>query len=136
VSKLKIGDHLFRYTGVSIMEYEVYGVVKRDVGTLYEIRSLSCRDHEACQVLIAESKERDGFKFIDMISQEEQGYWHDDSDPYQRFQLTKNAAVKRRMEWTISVCEEQNLKSQASIEANTKKIKEIESSIEALEETL
>lgn len=132
MAKLNIGDHLFRYTGVSIIEYEVYGVVSREVGTLYEIMSLSCRSHDSCHLLIAESKDNYGFKFIDMIDQDEQAYWHNDNDPYQRFQLTKNEAVKNRLEWTINSYKEENAKSRKSIEFNENKIKEFECTIDAL----
>lgn len=134
MSKLKIGEHLYRYTGVSIMEYEVTAIVKREIGTLYEVKSLGCRDHETCVLLLAASKSNFGFRFIDMVTSEDQEYWHRDSDPYQRYELTKDAAIVRRNESFIQTLKEQNLKSQTSIESNLKRIKEAEVIIEALKD--
>ena len=133
-SKLKIGDKLYRYTGTSIMSYEVYGVVKRDVGTLYEIRCLDCRDHPDCEILIAESK--DGYVFVDMINQDDQDIWHRTSDAYHRYERTKNLAVKNRKRWTIDYIKKQIRQSKDSIEKNEERVKELETDIEALEEQL
>ena len=133
MSKLKIGDNLYRYTGVSIMEYKVTAIVKREVGTLYEVECLSCRDHEACVLLLVASKSNFGFRFVDMVGDNNQEYWHTDNDPYQRYELTKDLAVTRRNEKFIETLKEYNLKSQASIESNLKKIKEAEAIIEALQ---
>ena len=132
MSKLKIGDNLYRYTGVSIMEYVVYGVVERDVGTLYELRCLSCRDHSDCELLVAESKQNFGFRFIDMISSEDQSYWHSDTDPYQRFERTKNDAVIMQNESHIKLLKDNIRKSKDSISANELAIKKAEGIIEAL----
>jgi septal ring factor EnvC (AmiA/AmiB activator) len=135
MKKLKRGDKLYRYTGVSILSYEVTGVVTRSVGTLYIVMCLDCHDHEQCELLLAESKENHGFKFIDMITSDLQSYWHDDSDRYQRFQLSKDEAVIKRNEAFIDTLEEQNKESASSIEYNEKKIKEAKAIIEALEDT-
>jgi predicted ribosome quality control (RQC) complex YloA/Tae2 family protein len=129
---LKIGDKLYRYTGTGIFSYDVQAVVERKVGTLYEIACNECRDHEQCVLLIAESKENHGYRFIDMVTEESQSYWHTDNDPYQRYERTKKLAMIRRNESLISYLEKQVEKLEKSIEANKKKIKEATAIIEGL----
>lgn len=128
---LKVGDKLYRYTGVKILAYEVYGVVTRDVGTMYEVRCLDCNDHAGCELLIADGG-KNGYKFIDMISEENQSYWHNTDNGKERYMLTKDEAVKNRLESAIDYYKEQKQKSEKNIKHCEDKISEHESLIEAL----
>lgn len=131
MSKLKIGDHLWRYTGVSIAEYEVFGVVDREVGRMYEVRCLNCNNHPTCELLLADTK-KDGFRYVDMISDEDQDYWHKDYSGYMRYHLTRNEAIIARNEWAINFTKEQIQKSKDSIAVNERKISEMQAIIDGL----
>ena len=131
MSSLKIGDHLWRYTGVSIAEYEVFGVVEREVGKMYEVRCLNCNDHPTCELLLADTK-KDGYRYVDMISDEDQDYWHRDSSGYMRYHRTKNEAMIERNRWTIEVVKEQIQKSKDSIASNERKLLELQAIIDGL----
>lgn len=133
MSKLKIGDHLWRYTGVSILEYEVYGVVDREVGRMYEVKCLNCNDHSTCELLLADTK-KEGYRYVDMISDDNQKYWHRDSSGYNRYHRTKSQAIISRNEWTINFIKENIKKSKDSIASNERKILEMEAIIEGLKD--
>lgn len=131
MSKLKIGDHLWRYTGVSIAEYEVFGIVEREVGRMYEVKCLNCNDHQACELLLADTK-TDGYRYVDMITEENQDYWHKDSSGYNSYHLTKSEAMIARNEWTIGVVKEQIQASKDSIAKNEHKLLELQAVIDGL----
>lgn len=134
MSKLKIGDRLWRYTGVSIAEYEVFGVVEREVGKMYEVKCLNCKGHPTCELLLADTK-KDGYRYVDMISSEDQDYWHKDYSGYMRYHLTKSEAIIARNEWTIGVVKEQIQKSKDSIASNERKLLELQAIIDGLAST-
>lgn len=133
MSKLKIGDHLWRYTGVSIAEYEVFGIVDREVGRMYEVKCLNCNDHPTCELLLADTK-KDGYRYVDMISDENQDYWHKDYSGYMRYHRTKNEAIISRNEWAINFTKENIQKSKDSIASNERKISEMEAIIQGLKD--
>lgn len=138
MKKLKIGDKLYRYS-LHILEYKVYGIIKRDKGTMYEIECESCRDHEPCRILIADGGKH-GYKFVDMLNNDgdddtEQSYWHSEDRCEHSYYLTKNEAVIRKMESSLDYYKENAIKLEKNLENNNKRIAEIESQIEAIKDT-
>lgn len=143
MKKLKVGDKLFRYS-LHILEYEVYGVIKRDVGTMYEIICKSCIDHEPCQILIADGGKH-GYKFINMLNNDgyndygfntEQSYWHSEDKDEHQYYLTKNEAVLAKLNNTLNYYKDSMKKIQKNMDSTTKKIDEIEAEIETINDLL
>lgn len=136
MSKLKIGDKLYRYTGVSILSYEVAQKIEHSAGINYKIVCLDCRDHDQCQVLVAQDK-KGKIVYIETLNDDSnnQGYWHStDSDKYQAYEYSKNDAVKNRYLWTINARKKYIEDREKANEADKAKIIELEACIEALNE--
>lgn len=131
--EIKIGDNLYRFTGVSILSYEVFGIVEREKGRMYEIRCLDCRDHDQCQLLVVETQS-DGLRHVSMISEEEQEYWHKIDGPEQRYETTKNRAVANRTRHAIKSFQDAIEKKEESIERDKKQISKLKATLEALDE--
>ena len=131
MSKLSIGQKLYRYTGVSIMSYVIEQLRTDELGTSYAVRCLDCRDHPDCQLLLADTK--DGIKYLEMLSDNDQDYWHRIGDNYQVYELSREKAVRNRIQWTIDFTEEMISDAKKSIEANENKIKKLQSEMELLD---
>ncbi len=68
-----------------------------------------------------------------MLSDNDQDYWHEIDDNYQVYELSREKAVRNRIEWTIDFTEEMISDAKKSIEANENKIKKLQSEMELLD---
>ena len=95
---LSIGDELFRVEfNNTLLKYSVTAIIRRDVGTRYEVECLSCNHEPKCRLLIGEV---DGaFLFDCMANNEDEHYecWHRPTP----FALSENEAWIIRVEIAI-----------------------------------
>lgn len=107
--KLKLGQKIYKYSTIYLMEYEVFGVLEREDGTYYQIKCLSCTHCEGCEVLI-KLDDVGRFKYVSMLNKYDEDvenceyHWHttDDKDYYC---LSKKEAMEKVFKRNISLCE-------------------------------
>lgn len=96
VSKLKIGDKLYRHVVMSgVWEYVVIGLREYKDSTLYEVESQACTHGYKCVLLVAEN-EKGQFKYVSLVNydaDDDQSYWHNDKQ-YNTFWRNKGLAHK------------------------------------------
>lgn len=104
--ELKLGQKLYKYSTIYLMQYEVFGILEREDGKYYQIRCLSCRHGEQCEILI-KIDDNKKLKYVSILNENEESsqyYWHitDDGDYYC---LSKKEAMEKVFERNILHCE-------------------------------
>jgi len=104
--ELKLGQKLYKYSTIYLMEYEVFGILEREDGKYYQIRCLSCQHGEQCEILI-KIDDNKKLKYVSILNENEESsqyYWHttDDRDYYC---LSKKEAMEKVFERNILHCE-------------------------------
>lgn len=95
MSRLKIGDKLYKYVILhGAFCYEVYEVRENKDSITYALRCEMCKDHEPCEILIAQDDNKDRYKYVMMLNDDEfnQYYWHTSDDEY--YYSDKKKALK------------------------------------------
>ena len=81
MSKLKIGDKLYRYVSPSgIWEYVIIGIREYKDSVMYEAEAQASSHGYKCVLLIAED-EKGAYKYVSLLNYDEdddQSYWHND----------------------------------------------------------
>ena len=136
---LKIKDKLYKYSFMSgVMEYEVFEIRRQENNVIYAIRCLNCKDHENCELLVVNPKEKkqDYYEYVCMLNNNGENiraeyYWHDTLDEC-FYWATKEIAIKKEYEKYIERCQEDISNLEADIKTKKEKIKETEILIENL----
>jgi hypothetical protein len=119
------------------MEYEVFGILEREEGTYYQIKSLSCRHSGHCEVLIKWG-DNNKLKYVSMLNEDDedckdtQYYWH--TDEWQDFYYTtKKEALERVYQRSIKSCEEKILDYKKLIKTTEESILKYKEKLKGLE---
>ena len=131
--ELKLGQKLYKYSTIYLMQYEVFGILDREDGKYYQIRCLSCRHGEQCEILI-KIDDNKKLKYVSILNENEESsqyYWHttDDRDYYC---LSKKEAMEKVFERNILQCKKNISELKEQIKNNEQSIIEYRELIIAL----
>lgn len=134
--KLKLGQKIYKYSTIYLMQYEVFGILEREDGTYYQIRCLSRTHCEGCEVLI-KLDDVGRFKYVSMLNKYDedeencQHHWHTcDNDYY--YCLSKKEAMEKVFKRNISLCEKSISLLKEQIKNNERSIIQYKELIKAL----
>jgi hypothetical protein len=121
--EIKLGQRLYKYSSFYLMEYEIFGILEREDGIYYQVRCLSCKHNNLCEVLI-KFNDNGKLKYVSMLNdceEDKQYYWHTDEGK-DFYYPSKKEALEKLYKRNIKLCEE--------------RIKELERQIQDRKESL
>lgn len=134
---MNIGQKLYKYSSVHLLEYTVTGILTREEGLYYQVLCNSCNHSKNCEILIHRNDEG-CLVYVSMITDldedEKHHYaWHETMDK-DYFYATKKEALDRVFRRNIRALEEELKNLQTRVTNRKESIERYEGYLKGLTE--
>lgn len=136
MSEIKIGTHLWKWGFMTLLEYEITGIITRvDSVMLYEAKCVSCTHGWTCEVLLGRTGGNNTLQFVgvtnDADEEESQHYSHNLEGHYY---FTERAAKMARLKQHVREKKQAIEETEKRLKREQKELSEYENALDLLKE--